>query len=158
MAVTITGYKVAPCCSWGPETGFGLAANMSTSITVVSARQYLWREWFFGLSETYEMKMLLCLRGHRCRVWECFSSKHWGDACLAPLSADILRPGSAGSGRKSRSLRDYTLLKAYDPGWMESRAEGGVEGWGRGFSRRILSDTLAPFWAPSSAQRAALQL
>lgn len=26
------------------------------------------------------------------------------------------------TGHKSHPLRDYTLLKAYDPGWMESRA------------------------------------
>lgn len=41
---------------------------------------------------------------------------------------NIPGPDSRGGGHKSHPLRDYTLLKAHDPGWMESRAVEGATG------------------------------
>lgn len=67
----------------------------------------------------------------------------------------ILSPKSRGKAHKSHPLRDYTLLKAYDPGLMESRAVKG-----RGYRKEtslpgiILADTLAPF---SALQAVSLQ-
>lgn len=44
------------------------------------------------------------------------------------LFPNIHGPSSRGGRHKSAPLRDYTLLKAYDPGWMESRAVKGATG------------------------------
>lgn len=63
-------------------------------------------------------------------------------------------PVSQGKGHKSQPLRDYTLLKAYDPGWMESRAWWVGVGCRKDFSLpgMILADTLAlaPHFVPHS--------
>lgn len=47
---------------------------------------------------------------------------------LCSLFPNIPGLDSRGGGHKSHPLRDYTLLKAYDPGWIESRAMEGATG------------------------------
>lgn len=71
---------------------------------------------------------------------------------LCSLFPNIPGPVSRGKGHKSHPLRDYTRLKAYDPGWMESRAVEGGYRKDSSLPGMILADTLAPFCAPFSAQ------
>lgn len=69
-----------------------------------------------------------------------------------------LAPDSREGGHKSPPLRDYTLLKAYDPRWTESRAVEGSDRKDSGLPGMTLADTLAPFCARFSARRAGLLL
>lgn len=79
------------------------------------------------------VQLKLVLKYYRCFAWNFSHTNLQKVDRFFPQEHSLTLPKrlqtpTRGGGHKSHPLRDYTLLKAYDPDWMESRAMEGATG------------------------------
>lgn len=138
ITATIAGNKVVQYSCW--EWLYKLQTHdQAVHMLPVLPAQFIfiWRSWAGQgtIKNLFTLELflntVLLFRGALFGVFLPHFYRRWiisSRRSLCSLFPNIPGLDSRGGGHKSHPLRDYTLLKAYDPGWMESRAVEGPTG------------------------------